>query len=275
MNFAKKMVLVPENTLERLQQREKIKTAPLTSRLSKLDHDMEDVLNSTELSNEEKARRYSQTLQNYLTYYHQRKEEPLKIKFDSTKLSNVEKEPQEGKESLSVPEVPRSVEQDKVEREIINSLPKPLKNRGKMLLEKIRENPDIMKWDSRGQLVFEDRPLPGSHIVDLVGDFMRERKGVDPMGWQVFARGLARMNAPEDYVRNERRREALREFKSRIRHQEDPSVWLPTPPPTDSPRRSGVQPTHRELPLQPSSDKTPGTFRSERSLRPRWLNLKT
>lgn len=162
------MVLVPERTLDRLQQREKIKTAPLTSRLSQLDHEMEEVLKNTELSNEEKARLYSQTLQHYLTYYNQRKGEPLKVQLQPPEPS---KEPE-----VVQPEPVQSNEQGRVERDIIKALPKALRARGERLIETIRENPDIIKWDSRGQLVFEDRPLRGSHIVDLIGDFMRERK---------------------------------------------------------------------------------------------------
>lgn len=274
MNHARKMVLVPEQTLERLKQRDKIQTAPLTSKLKRLDHQMEDLLNSRELSEEEKARRYSQTLQNYLTYYKQRRDEPMKIKFETHPIQHQDKqEPELGNQSQPVP-VPRQEVQDKIERDIVSALPKTLKDRGKLLIEKIKENPEIMKWDSRGQLLFEDRPLPGSHIVDLIGDFMRERKGVDPIGWQVFARGLAKMNAPEDLVRNERRRGALREFKSRVGDQDDPSVLFPTPPPTDppqvpTPRRN----LYRKLPPVPLSNETPGSIRSVRSKQPpkRWL----
>jgi len=197
MNHARKMVLVPEQTLERLREREKVQAAPLTSSLTRLDHQMEELLNNKAISDEEKVRRYSQALQNYLIYYNQRKEEPLKIKLEpSLTLDTQEKE---NEEKRTVLEVPVQEFPDKIERDIVNALPKTLRNRGKLLIEKIKENPEIMKWDRRGQLVFEDRPLPGSHIVDLIGDFMRERKGVDPIGWQIFARGLAKMNAPEDF----------------------------------------------------------------------------
>ena len=71
------MVLVPEQTLERLQQRQKVNTTPLTSRLKDLDHDIQDVLKSKELTDEEKVREYVQNLQNYLTYYNQAERSPL------------------------------------------------------------------------------------------------------------------------------------------------------------------------------------------------------
>ena len=38
-----------------------------------------------------------------------------------------------------------------------------------------------MKWNKSGQLVYEDKTVPASHIADLIGDSMRERKGVEPV----------------------------------------------------------------------------------------------
>ena len=247
------MVLVPENALERLQQRQKVNTAPLTARLNVLDHTIQDVLKSDELTEDEKVRQYSQTLQNYLTYYQQRKGQPINVKLDQPltikQTAPVEK-PQEPQEE-HIPEV-----LDTVERDILSALPKSLKSRGKLLIDKIRENPEVMKWDNRGQLIFEDQPLPGSHIVDLVGDILRDRKGTDPVGWEVFTRGLAKMNAPETFVRNERRRNALREFKSGTGNLE---AFLPTPPPSG--RTPGpIRPVHR-------------TRNTSKQMRQRWLTF--
>ena len=45
---------------------------------------------------------------------------------------------------------------------------------------------------------------------------------------------LARMNVPENIVRNPQRQSAIREFKSRVREETpgNPTRWLPTPPTT-------------------------------------------
>ena len=53
----------------------------------------------------------------------------------------------------------------------------------------------------------------------------------------MLARGLARMNVPENIVRNPQRQSAIREFKARVREEtpDSPSRWLPTPPSTSSP----------------------------------------
>ena len=79
------MILVPENTLERLQQRQKILTPPVTQTLKSLDSEMNDILSSKELDDEAKARLYNQVLQRYLTYYDQRKGQPLHVKLTTPK----------------------------------------------------------------------------------------------------------------------------------------------------------------------------------------------
>ena len=94
----------------------------------------------------------------------------------------------------------------------------------------------MLHWNEKGELKYENKPISDSHLVDLVNDMLRHRKGFEPVGWSVFARGLARMNVPENLVRNPQRQSAMREFKTRVREEtpESPSRWLPTPPPISS-----------------------------------------
>ena len=126
----------------------------------------------------------------------------------------------------SIPE--EKIEEDKIEAEILRALPKNLKQRGKLLIDKIKEHPDVMKWDQRGQLIYQDQPLTGSHVVDLVGDMLRPRKGFDPVGWETFAQGLAKMNTPEDLVRNQARRVVVRNYKSGGKQYETPQFTFPS-----------------------------------------------
>ena len=69
MNHTKRMVLVPEYTLERLQQQQKILTPPVTQTLRNLDVEMSEILSNKHLDDEEKAKLYNQALQRYLTFY--------------------------------------------------------------------------------------------------------------------------------------------------------------------------------------------------------------
>ena len=228
------MILVPENTLERLQQRQQILTPPVTQALKNLDSQMGDILSSKELDDEAKARLYNQVLQRYLTYYDQRKGQPLHVKLTTPKPVETRK-PEKSSEETSKEEA-ETIPTSAVEQEVIKSVPKLYKTGARQLLDKIKENSDVLNWNDKGELVYENKPISGSHMVDLVNDILRHRKGFEPVGWSVFARGLARMNVPENIVRNPQRQSAIREFKTRVREEtpESPTRWLPTPPTTSS-----------------------------------------
>ena len=230
------MILVPENTLERLQQRQKILTPPVTQTIKSLDSEMNDILSSKELDDEAKASLYNQVLQRYLTYYDQRKGQPLHVKLTTPKpvetpKPDVVSSKETSKESTAEAETTSAVEQ-----EVIKSVPKLYKTGTRQLLNKIKENRDVLHWNDRRELVYENKPISGSHMVDLVNDMLRHRKGFESVGWSVFARGLAGMNVPENIVRNPQRQSAIREFQTRVRDEtpESPTRWLPTPPTTSS-----------------------------------------
>ena len=231
MNHAKRMVLVPETTLERLQQRQQILTPPVTQTLKKLESEMGDILSSKQLDDEEKAKLYNQVLQRYLTYYDQRKSEPLHVKLTTPKPVETPKQ-EEAKETTEEPAPVEKRALSTVEQEVMKSVPKLYKSGARQLLDKIKENQNVLHWNEKGELLYENKPMSGSHLVDLVNDTLRHRKGFEPVGWSVFARGLARMNIPENIVRNPQRQSAIREFKTRVRDEnpDSPSRWLPTPP---------------------------------------------
>ena len=201
MNYTKRMVLLPENTLERLQQRQQILTPPVTQTLKNLDSEtVGDILASKELDDEEKAKLYNQVLQRYLTFYGQPKGQPLHVKVTSSKPAEAPK-PDETEETKPVENpIPTAVKE-----EVMKSVPKLYKTGARQLLDKIKENRDVLHWNDKGELVYENKPISGSHVVDLVNDILRHRKGFEPVGWSVFARGLARMNVPENLVRNSQR----------------------------------------------------------------------
>ena len=89
----------------------------------------------------------------------------------------------------------------------------------------------------KGNWSTKTRLFPALNLVDLINDTLRHRKGFEPVGWPVFARGLARMNVPENLVRNPQRQNVICEFKTRVRDEtpDRPSRWLPTPASTSSP----------------------------------------
>ena len=233
------MVLVPEYTLERLQQQQKILTPPVTQTLRNLDVEMSEILSNKHLDDEEKAKLYNQALQRYLKFYDQRKAQPLHVKLTSSKAEETPLQ-QEKSDTLTESLPTETSEDPAIEQEVMKSVHKVYKTGARQLLDKIKDNRDVLHWNNKGELLYEEKAISGSHLVDLVNDILRHRKGFEPVGWSVFARGLARMNVPENLVRNPQRQSAVREFKTRLKDKTPTSPhsrWLltPTPPSTSAP----------------------------------------
>ena len=174
-------------------------------------------------------------LHRYLNYYDRRKGQPLHVKISIPRAVETPK-PEENEQPAEEP-VPEKSISSAVEREVMNSVPKIYKAGARQLLDKIKEHQDVLHWNAKGELLYETKPILGSHLADLVNDTLRHRKGFEPVGWSVFARSLARVNVPENLVRNPQRQSAIREFKERVRDEtpNSPSRWLRSPPVTVSP----------------------------------------
>ena len=163
------MILVPENTLERLQQLQQILTPPVTQALKNFDNQMGDILSNKQLDNKAKATLYNQVMQRYLTYYDQRKGQPLHVKLTTPKPVETPKPLESGEETSkeSTAEA-ESIPTSAVEQEVIKSVPKLYKTGARQLLDKIKENSDVLNWNEKGELIHENKPISGSHRVDLV-----------------------------------------------------------------------------------------------------------
>ena len=91
--------------------------------------------------------------------------------------------------------------------------------------------------------------MPNSNIVDLVNDVMQKRKGFNPEHSSTFAKALAKINVPEDYVRNPDRINSIRWYR-RLRDSQAPGpsfVSESVAAPTEVPRRTPKRPTISSL----------------------------
>ena len=90
-----------------------------------------------------------------------------------------------------------------VEKEIMESLPKSLKVKGQLLLDRLKAN--NVNWNPAGELIVSTTKYDGTNIIDLVNDVIQNRKYSAPFGWQIFADQLAKMNAPQEMIINKSR----------------------------------------------------------------------
>ena len=135
------------------------------------------------------------------------------------------------------------------DKQIIDSVPKTMQNRAKLLIQKLKYHSDVISWNDNGQLVLDGSTIPNSNIVDLLNDVMRERKVFNPEHSSTFAKALAKINVPEDYVRNPDRIDSIRWYR-RLQDSQAPRpsfVSESVEAPTEVPRRTPKSPTTSSL----------------------------
>ena len=77
-----------------------------------------------------------------------------------------------------------------------------MQNRAKLLIQKLKDCSNVIRWNGNEQLVLEGSIIPSCNIVDLVNDVMRKKKVSNLEHSSAFAKALAKIIVPEDYVRN-------------------------------------------------------------------------
>ena len=128
------------------------------------------------------------------------------------------------------------------DKQIIDSVPKTMQNRAKLLIQKLKDHSDIISWNDNGQLVLDGSIIPISNIVYLVNDVMRKRKGFNPEYSSTFAKAPAKINVPEGYVRNPYRIDSIRWYRI-SQDSQAPGPSFASESPTEVTRRTPKSPT--------------------------------
>ena len=103
MEYAKKMVLVPQETLTKLQSARRLEQTPTTRVVHGIDTDMRQLLERQDLTDDQKVKLYHQTLQRYMELNRQRME-PLTMTLQSENVKSDEP-PKLERELLHTPKV--------------------------------------------------------------------------------------------------------------------------------------------------------------------------
>lgn len=185
MEHAKKMILVNQETFQKLSNQATLETtAP--NIISLLDQDMRNILDSRE-SDHDKWKKYNLTLQRYL-HFADNNRKPIKIPITSSNETVDEITPE-------------------VEETIVSTLPQSLRNKGTILLDIIKQH--NISWDAKGIVSIGSEQIKNSNIIDLVNDILRDRKGTNPIGWQRFTEYLQQINIPLELIANKRRKDYI------------------------------------------------------------------
>ena len=187
MKHAKRMVLVPEDMAEKYEQRQRLRTSPIMASMMGQDTMLNDILKQTDMSDAQRQKVFNANLERYLELRQQKESEIPTVRI--------------ARKETSEPEVVNELSDEL----ILGNIPKTMRGRASMLLDRLKTRPDVVSWDNTGQVVVDGKTIPQSNITDLISDAMRARKNFNPKGHKEFFRAMAKINMPKDVARNEER----------------------------------------------------------------------
>ncbi|CAH0387606.1 unnamed protein product [Bemisia tabaci] len=220
MEHAKKMILVPSETVERLHQ-------PSSSRdpLRDLHSELSKILHSRNLSDDEKWTIYEQMLQRSMRYAEQRRK-PLSFTVKSELIPPAEhpdlppavvhNEPDE--QGYPLPPAPPGPPRNNVGvlrpgvdfQSILDTIPHTYRGKATALLKRL-DNSGLFEWDRDGRVSIEKIPIAGANIADLINDAIRRRKsGTKPVGHEQFYKALIKLHVPQELIGNHERWNLIR-----------------------------------------------------------------
>ena len=186
MKHAKRMVLVPEEMLSRYEQKQRLETSPITANMMQKDAQLSNILQQTDMYDDQKEKLFHANLERYLNLKQQKDSEIPTVQLAQTT-----------EEKTAIQELPDSV--------IVETVPKRMRERATAILNRLKTRPDVITWDRSGEVKLEGRNIPQSNISDLISDAVRGRKNFTPTGSKEFFHVLSKINVPRDLVRNEER----------------------------------------------------------------------
>ncbi|GFO27008.1 hypothetical protein PoB_005351300 [Plakobranchus ocellatus] len=117
---------------------------------------MQDILNSREgVSDYDKLQRYREVLTRYLHLVDNYRNRPI------------------GRVEISEPRNSHERKED-ITNEVVDSLPKPLKKKGELLLRRLRAISDL-DWNRRGEIKYNCHWIQSSNLKDLVSEALRHK----------------------------------------------------------------------------------------------------
>ena len=157
----KRMALVPEEVLNRYEQRQRLGTSPIMADMIQKDTQMSDILRRDDMTDDQKQKLYNANLERYLELRQQKDSQIPSVRVVGKK----EQQP------------PQPQQQQLADAAIVEFIPKTMQERATALLNRLKTRADLITWDKSGQVKIKGETIPDSNISDLVSDAMRSRKG--------------------------------------------------------------------------------------------------
>jgi len=174
--------------------------SPPLQKVLNVDRRMEETMNDRNMPEDERARRYSQLLEElrfFKSKGQRRETQPVRIVDDDAAAS-----------TSTTP----------LENDIVSSMPKTMIEKTHRLMDKLKRVPGLAWNEHTGTVSVDGKELKDSNLVDLVHDAIRPRKKApDPAGWRTFSDVLVRGGVPIEYINNPKRRNYILNRRPRKR----------------------------------------------------------
>ena len=240
MDLMIRVYLTQQEMLKFMKEKQQDSLSPDLRKYYEARQDMNDWSEKDDVPEDTKATMYAQQLQRV----NQLKNQVFRPEPSPVQITQTERTMTSESDSATP-----SLQFNATDKQIIDSVPKTMQNRAKLLIQKLKDHSDVISWNDNGQLVLEGSIVPNSNIVDLVNDVMRKRKGFNPEHSNIFAKALAKINVPEDYLRNPDRVDSIRWYR-RLQDSQAPGpsfVSQTVEAPTEVPRKTPKSPTTSAL----------------------------
>lgn len=182
--MARKMVLIPEDSINKLKKEEEDGATVQTSgnNLSRLDKQLFEILNSKK-NDFDKWTEYKDVLRRFLFFSNEN----------------------ENKQHPTQQDEPVIEETKFSEERILTAIPKIYQKKARGLINHISAS-DVshrLVWDALGRVTIDGKLIENSHIIDLINDAMRQRQNKPANGREAFAQYLYELNTPKTYIGNQ------------------------------------------------------------------------
>ena len=171
MNHVKKMILVPHESVARLND-----PTPSTShtQMSALDTEMNYILRKQYADDSEKWKKYNEALQRFL-YFSKESHKPVSIEIQPV-----------SDEKNTADSTADSV----IRQRLASVLPRTYKDQAVKIHDYLAADGTPITWDSNGVISIKGTTIPHSNIIDLISDLTRNRKNFEPQGMSQFIQTL-------------------------------------------------------------------------------------
>lgn len=188
MEHAKKMVLLPYETVERLEHAQKLNSVQTPgNEMSRLDNEMSRILSSQTSDDAARWKDYQQVLLRFLRLV----EEGRVVPSPETTDNDTKPSPSTRNESVFNEET------------IMSSVPQKYRTKAKLLFNALKNVPNnVFDWDDTGTVSIHGNRIERSNLIDLVNDAMRARKSISAHGVQEFAKMIRDCNMPREFIGN-------------------------------------------------------------------------